>query len=104
MSFLTLTLAMMQRTTHSRMLRSAEANNESRTALLMVVVSSACVSMLAIVYMLKDAKGLSPNLLAQHVGLAVLTVICSWLSGTPENPVASARGCRGVLDGSPAQL
>jgi uncharacterized membrane protein len=78
-SFLTLTLAMMQRTTPGRMWRSAQTNNESRIALLMVVVSSACVSMLAIVYMLKDAKGLSPNLLAQHVGLAVLTVICSWL-------------------------
>jgi uncharacterized membrane protein len=61
------------------MWRSAQVNNESRTSLLIVMVSSACVSMLAIVYMLRDAKGLSPNLLAQHVGLAVLTVICAWL-------------------------
>ncbi len=77
-SFLVLVLIMMYRTTHERMRRSAQVNNENRVSLLFGGVMGACISMLAIVYMLQDTKGLTPQALSAHVAAAVVTVICSW--------------------------
>jgi uncharacterized membrane protein len=78
LSFLILVLIMMSRATHERMRRSAELNNESRISLLFGGVTGACVSLLAIVFMLQDTKGLKPDALSAHIGAAVMTVICSW--------------------------
>jgi uncharacterized membrane protein len=77
-SFLILVFAMMSGATHERMRRRAEANNESRIALLFGGVAGACISLLAIVYMLQDTKGLKPQVLSAHIGAAVFTVLCSW--------------------------
>jgi uncharacterized membrane protein len=77
-SFLILVLAMMSGATHERMRRRAEANNESRISLLFSGVAGACISLLAIVYMLQDTKGLKPQVLSAHIGAAVFTVLCSW--------------------------
>jgi uncharacterized membrane protein len=46
---------------------------------LLGVLTGIGFSLLAIIYMLKDGKNLPPQLLTLHVGLAIVTVVCSWL-------------------------
>ncbi len=76
--FMGLAVVMMNRSNHHIMRRRAELNNESRWRILLGGTIGSGISLLAIVYMLKDAKQLEPKLLALHVGLAGLTVACSW--------------------------
>jgi len=59
--------------------RRAQAQEEGRLAILSLVVAAACASLLAIVFMLKDTRGLATTILTLHVTLAGVTVICSWL-------------------------
>ncbi len=77
-SFLLLVIVMMSGASHERMRRRAEANNESRISLLLGGVAAACISLLAIVYMLQDTKDLKAPALSAHIGAAVFTVLCSW--------------------------
>ena len=70
---------MMTSATPERMRRSAQRQDESRLAILTLVVAAACVSLFAIGVMLKNTKNLSITILTLHVTLAGLTVICSWL-------------------------
>ncbi len=77
--FLILAVLMMNQASHQVMLYRATIDNESRWRILLGVMIGSGVSLLTIVYMLKDAKQLTPELLTLHVGLAVLTVVCSWL-------------------------
>jgi uncharacterized membrane protein len=76
--FIGLAVVMMNRSNHKIMRRRAEVNNESRWSILLCGAIGSGMSLLAIFYMLKDAKQLEPRLLNLHVSLAVLTVICSW--------------------------
>jgi uncharacterized membrane protein len=62
-----------------KMRRSAKAQDESRLAILILVVASACTSLLAIGFMLKDNKGLPAAILTLHIMLSGVTVLCSWL-------------------------
>ncbi len=76
--FMGLAVVMMNRSDHHIMRRRAEINNESRWRILLGGAIGSGISLLAIVYMLKDAKQLEPKFLALHVGLAALTLACSW--------------------------
>jgi uncharacterized membrane protein len=77
--FLALAWSMMTSATPEKMRRSAQRQDESRLAILTLVVAAACVSLFAIGVMLKNTKNLSITILTLHVTLAGLTVICSWL-------------------------
>jgi uncharacterized membrane protein len=77
--FLIMALLMMNSATPEKMWRSAQHQDEGRYAILALVVGAASASFLAIVFMLKDTKGLSVAILTLHVALAILTVVCSWL-------------------------
>jgi uncharacterized membrane protein len=76
--FMSLAVVMMTRSNHHIMRHRAELNNESRWRILLGGTIGSGISLLAIVYMLKDANQLEPKLLALHVSLAGLTVVCSW--------------------------
>lgn len=77
--FLALAWAMMNSATPQKMLRSVQRQDESRSAILALVVTAACISLFTIGFMLKHTKNLSVTLLTLHVTLAGITVICSWL-------------------------
>ena len=77
--FLFLTAQMINRSSHQLMREWATIDNEHRWQILLGVLTGISFSLLAIIYMLKDGKGLSPQLLTLHVGLAITTVVCSWL-------------------------
>ncbi len=47
--------------------------------ILNTILAAACASLLAIVFLLRDTKGLPPNLLLLHLGLSVLTIVGSWM-------------------------
>jgi uncharacterized membrane protein len=67
--FLILAVLMMNRANHQVMRHRATIDNESRWRILLGVTIGSGVSLLTIVYMLKDAKHLAPELLTLHVGL-----------------------------------
>jgi uncharacterized membrane protein len=77
--FLFLATLMMNRSNHQIVRARAIADQEHRWQILLGVLTGSGVSLLAIVYMLKDGKNLAPQLLTLHVSLAIITVICSWL-------------------------
>ena len=77
--FLALAWSMMLGATPQKMQRSAQRQNEGRLAILTLVVIAACISLLAIGFMLKNTKGMPETLLVLHVMLAGATVVCSWL-------------------------
>lgn len=70
---------MMNSATPERMRRNAQHQDESRLAILILVVAAACISLLAIGFMLKHTTGISIGILSLHVALAVLTILGSWL-------------------------
>lgn len=62
-----------------QMRRRAKRQDESRFAIFTFVVAAACISLLAIGFMLNDKKGLPANILTLHLTLSAVTVVCSWL-------------------------
>ncbi len=79
--FLALAWWMMNEATPQKMFRRSQRQDESRLAILTLVVTAACASLLAIGFMLKDSKGkqLPMSLLTLHITLAVITIVGSWL-------------------------
>jgi uncharacterized membrane protein len=77
--FLGLATLMINRSNHQLMREWATVDNEHRWQILLGVLTGIGFSLLAIIYMLKDGKNLPPQLLTLHVGLAIVTVVCSWL-------------------------
>ena len=77
--FLALAWSMMLKATPQKMRRSAQRQDETRFAILILIIAAACASLLAIGFMLKDTKGISTNLLTLHVALSVVTIVGSWL-------------------------
>ena len=77
--FLCLTMLMMSRSNHRQMREWATVDDEHRWQVLLGVLIAISFSLLAIIYMLKDGKNLPPQVLTLHVGLAISTVVCSWL-------------------------
>lgn len=77
--FLILAGLLIHQSTPGRMRRRAQVEDEGRWAILASIIIGACISLLAIGFMLKDQKGLPASILTLHLGLAGLTVVCSWL-------------------------
>ncbi|MGL5872127.1 MAG: DUF1345 domain-containing protein [Xenococcaceae cyanobacterium] len=77
--FLSLAGIMMNKATPMKMRRSAQREDESRLAIFIAVVASACISLLAIIFLFKNSNGLAQWLLTLHITLALITIVVSWL-------------------------
>ncbi|MEG4997555.1 DUF1345 domain-containing protein [Microcoleus sp. B4-D4] len=78
-SFLILTWMLMLQGTPELMRHHAQQLDAGRLTILSTIVAAACASLLAIVFLLRDTKGLPPDLLFLHLGLSVLTIVGSWM-------------------------
>lgn len=76
--FLALSWSAMMQATPATMRRVAQQQDEGRTMILSLITAAACISILAIVFLLRD-KGTSGELLVLHLGLSALTIVTSWL-------------------------
>jgi uncharacterized membrane protein len=74
-----LTWMLMLKGTPELMRHNAQQLDAGRLAILSSILAAACASLLAIVFLLRDTKGLPPNLLLLHLGLSVLTIVGSWM-------------------------
>jgi uncharacterized membrane protein len=77
--FLILVVLMLNRSNFQVIRDRAAIDDENSWRILLGVLLSIGMSLLAIIYMLKDAKNLVAGVLTCHLVLAVLTVVCSWL-------------------------
>ncbi|MEH1908338.1 MAG: DUF1345 domain-containing protein [Nostoc sp.] len=77
--FLAVTWWKMIKATPEKIRRYAEGEYEGHLAIFLLVIAAACASVLAIVFLLTDKKGLSPILLKLHVILSIITIVSSWL-------------------------
>ncbi|MBN3870992.1 MAG: DUF1345 domain-containing protein [Nostoc sp. JL33] len=77
--FLAVTWWKMIKATPEKIRRYAEGEYEGHLAIFMLVIAAACASVLAIVFLLTDKKGLSKILLNLHVILSIMTIVGSWL-------------------------
>lgn len=77
--FLVFAGLLISKATPGRMRRRAQMEDEGRWTILLLVIIAACISLLAIVFMLNDNKGLPISILTLHFALAGLTVVTSWL-------------------------
>lgn len=78
-SFLALALLSMGFADYKKIRQNARRQDEGSFAIFIFMVAAACTSLLAIAFLLKDTKDLSPILVTLHVVLAVVTVVSSWL-------------------------
>jgi len=69
----------MVKATPKTMRRKAQQQDEGRVVILSLIIGAACASLLAIGFMLNRGKDASPQILALHVAIAVVTIIGSWL-------------------------
>jgi uncharacterized membrane protein len=78
--YLGLTFWRMKAATPEKMRRYAQSENEGRVAISILIVAAACVSLVAIGFLLGSTKkGQTTFLIVLHVTLAVMTIIDSWL-------------------------
>jgi len=77
--FLAWTWALMLAATPEAMHRNAHQQDAGRWVILSLITAAACVSILAIVFLLQGTKGSSVSLLILHITLAGLTIVGSWL-------------------------
>jgi len=78
-SFLALTWTVMAKATPKTMRRKAQQQDEGRVMILSLITGAACISLLAIGFMLSNGKGVSPQILGIYVAIAIITIIGSWL-------------------------
>jgi uncharacterized membrane protein len=76
--FLFLTLRLMLRATPEIMRRFARQEDEGRAVILSLITIAACISVVAIILILQD-EGQENSLLFLHLGLAIITIVSSWL-------------------------
>jgi uncharacterized membrane protein len=57
---------------------TARLQDTGRTVIFCLVLGGACASLFAVAFLLGTAKGTGGARLGEHVGLAALTVVCSW--------------------------
>jgi uncharacterized membrane protein len=57
---------------------TAKLQDTGRTVIFSLVLVGACASLFAVAFLLGTAKGTGGARLGEHVGLAALTVVCSW--------------------------
>ncbi len=77
--FLAWTWALMLSATPARMHENAQRQDTGRWVLLSLITAAACISVLAIVFLLQNTKGAPPSLVLVHVTLSGLTIVGSWL-------------------------
>lgn len=77
--FLLATWKLMIQARPKTMRRNAQSQDEGRLAILSLITAAACASILAIAFILREAKGQDINVVISHVILAVITIIGSWL-------------------------
>lgn len=77
--FLASTLTKMVKATPAKMRRYAQYEYEGRLGIFILTITAACISVLAIVFLLGEKKGIPPTILALHVVLSVMTIVGSWL-------------------------
>jgi uncharacterized membrane protein len=78
-SFLAATWALMLQAEPATMRGNAQRQDEGRLVILSIVTAAACASVLAIAFILKEAKGKEINIVIPHLMLAIVTIIGSWL-------------------------
>lgn len=76
--FLILSWVLMAEAIPKTMRRNAQSQDEGRITILGLITAAACVSLLAIAFILKEAKTDS-NLIIFYVILALITIVGSWL-------------------------
>ena len=78
-SFLGSTWILMGKAIPKTMRFNAQSQDEGRLVILGLIIAAASASLLAITFILKEAKGQEINIVIPHVILAVITIIGSWL-------------------------
>ncbi|BAT56903.1 hypothetical protein NOS3756_59150 (plasmid) [Nostoc sp. NIES-3756] len=69
----------MLKATPDKMRRYAQNEYEGRLILFALIITAACISVLAIGFLLNDKKGILPIILALHIILSITTIVSSWL-------------------------
>lgn len=77
--FLTVTWWAMLQATPDSMRRKAQQQDVGLVLMLSLLTAVACISVLAIAFMLRDNQDISQGLLAIHLLLSFLTIVGSWL-------------------------
>ncbi|MBD2188846.1 DUF1345 domain-containing protein [Pseudanabaena sp. FACHB-723] len=78
-SFLLATWTLMVQAKPKTMRRNAQSQDEGSLVILSLITAAACASILAIAFILREAKGQDINIVISHVILAVITIVGSWL-------------------------
>ncbi len=78
-SFLAASWMLMMHAKTKTMRQNAQSQDEGRAAILGLITAAASASLLAITFILREAKGKEINIVIPHVILAVVTIIGSWL-------------------------
>ena len=90
---LALTFSMMLGATPKQMRRRAQRQDASRWVISSLVIAGACLSLLAIAFLLKNAKGSSASLLTLRLALVAGTIVSSWLLTHTVFALHYAHGC-----------
>ncbi|OUC14490.1 MAG: hypothetical protein B0A82_11600 [Alkalinema sp. CACIAM 70d] len=77
-SFLSITWWTILRATPDAMRQRAQQQDAGRVVILGTITAIACISILAITFLLRD-KGQQGELLVLHLGLSILTIVGSWM-------------------------
>ncbi len=77
--FLTLTWAMMARSTPTRLRLRARMQDEAKLTILLLTVGAALFSLAAIGLELHGVKDLPAGTMALHIGMAAASIVCAWL-------------------------
>jgi uncharacterized membrane protein len=77
--YLALSARLIARSSHDAIRRNARFQDEGRTVILLLAIVTACASMGAIIAELGPVKYMEGWWKAAHLGLAILTVLDSWL-------------------------
>ena len=78
-SFLVASWVVMMRAKIKTMRRNAQSQDEGRAVILGLIIAAASSNLLAIAFILREAKGQEVNIVIPHVSLAIVTIIGSWL-------------------------
>ena len=77
--FLISTWVLMVQAIPKTMRRNAQSQDEGRLVILSLITASACASILAITFILRETKDQNINIIITHIILEVITIIGSWL-------------------------
>jgi uncharacterized membrane protein len=69
----------MNAATPSKMWRDAQCQDNSQLAIASLIIASACASLFAIGFILRDSKNIPEWILTLHIILSIFTITVSWL-------------------------